>query len=317
LRPQEFAAVALTSTTGAGAAFTPTEYAESFFTHLHAQSVGLASGFRTITTNATQLSVPRLNADAAANWTAETDEITVSDPAADEVVAVPRKLAALTYVSNEVVADSNPDVLDMLAQSMARAMALRLDLGFYEGTGTAPQIRGLRNVAGIQTVTMGTDGAALADLDPFADALGMLAEADAAGSAIVMHPRTWRSLTKLKEATSGNNKPLLAEHATSPAGPVGGGADAGRQSVGSIYGVPVWLSSQLSVTETQGVATTASSAYIYDAAQVVAVMRAEATITADPSPRFSSDQTAVRATMRADLLAPYPEAVVRISGILP
>lgn len=36
------------------------------------------------------------------------------------------------------MADSNPDVLDMLAQSIARAMALRLDLGFYEGTGTAP-----------------------------------------------------------------------------------------------------------------------------------------------------------------------------------
>ena len=47
-----------------------------------------------------------------------------------------------------------------------------------------------------------------------------------------------------------------------------------------------------------------------------AVMRAEATITADTSAKFSSDQTAVRATMRADLLVPYPQAVVRIAGIL-
>ncbi|MGH4021753.1 MAG: phage major capsid protein [Pseudonocardiaceae bacterium] len=309
--------MALTSTTGAGAAFTPTEYAEQFFTHLHAQSVGLASGFRTVTTSATQLSVPRLNADAAANWTAEADEITVSDPDADEVVAVPRKVAALTYVSNEVVSDANPDVLDMLSQSMARAMSLKLDLGFFEGTGVAPQIRGLKNTTGVQTVSMGANGAALANLDPFADALGLLAEADAAGSAIVMHPRTWRALTKLKEQTSGHNKPLLAEHAASPAGPVGGGADAGRQSVGSIYGVPVWLSSQLSTTETQGTASAASSAYVYDAAQLVAVMRAGATITADTSAKFSSDQTAVRATMRADLVAPYPEAVTRIVGIVP
>ncbi len=87
--------------------------------------------------------------------------------------------------------------------------------------------------------------------------------------------------------------------------------------MGSIYGVPVWLSSQLATTETQGTATTASSAYVYDATQIVAVMRAEATITADTSAKFSSDQTAVRATMRADLLVPYPEAVVRIGGILP
>lgn len=46
-------------------------------------------------------------------------------------------------------------------------------------------------------------------------------------------------------------------------------------------------------------------------------MRAEATITADTSAKFSSDQTAVRATMRADLVAPYPEVVVRIMGIVP
>lgn len=319
--------MAVVSTTGAGAAFTPTEFAEYFFTHLHAQSVGLASGFRVVTTAATQLAIPRLNADAAANWTSEATEITVSDPAADEIVAVPRKVAALTHVSNEVVTDSNPDVLDMLSASLARSMALKLDLGFFEGSGTAPEIRGLKNTADIQSVSMGANGAALTNLDPFADALGLLAEANAAGSAIVMHPRTWRALTKLKEQTSGHNKPLLAESARSPAGPVGGGqppgtvprgdGQTGAVPVGSIYGVPVWLTSQLPVDETQGTASNASSAYVYDAPQIVAVMRSQAEIVADSSAKFTADMTAVRATMRADVAVPYPEAVVRIAGITP
>lgn len=71
------------------------------------------------------------------------------------------------------------------------------------------------------------------------------------------------------------------------------------------------------MTETQGTANNASSVYVYDAAQVVAVLRTDPTIEADPSVKFSSDQMAVRAKMRADLVVPYPESVVRIVGIIP
>ncbi|MGH4015172.1 MAG: phage major capsid protein [Pseudonocardiaceae bacterium] len=306
--------MSIISTSGTGAAFTPTEFADYFFTHLTAQSVGLSSGFRQVRTASAQLAIPRLNADAASAWTAEAAEITVSDPSADEIIAIPRKLAALTYVSNEVVDDSNPDALDLLRESLARSMALKLDLGFFEGSGVAPEIRGLKNTASIQTVSMGTNGAVLTNLDPIADALGLLREADATGSAIVMPPRTWKALTKLKETSSGSNKPLLAESAGSPTENVGGRSRG--DSVGSIYGVPVWLTSQLNVTETQGTANNASSVYVYDAARVVAVLRTDATIEADPSVKFSSDQMAVRAKMRADLVVPYPESVARIVGII-
>ncbi|MGH4020338.1 MAG: phage major capsid protein [Pseudonocardiaceae bacterium] len=302
------------STGAAGAAFTPEEAAAWFLTHLTPQSVGLASGFRQIQTHADTLSIPRLQTDATANWTAEGAEITPSDPTADTLTAVPRKLAALSYVSNEVLDDSNPEIGDMIGESLARSMSLKLDLGFFEGTGTAPEIRGLKNTASIQTVSMGANGAALTNLDPIADALGMLREQDAVGSAIVMHPRTWRALTKLKEQTSGNNKPLLAEHSMSPAGQVGGGARG--DSVGSIYDVPVYISSQLSVTETQGTSNAASSIYVYEAQRVIAVMRLDGTVEVDPSPKFSADQTAVRGKLRADMVVPYPEAVVRVLGVL-
>jgi hypothetical protein len=40
---------------------------------------------------------------------------------------------------------------------MVRSLALKLDLGFFEGSGEAPEIKGLKNVSGIQVVD---DGAA-------------------------------------------------------------------------------------------------------------------------------------------------------------
>ncbi|MFC5753392.1 phage major capsid protein [Actinomadura rugatobispora] len=296
----------LTTTGTAGGSFAPTEAADYFFDRLAAMSVGLESGFRRVPTLAARLAIPRVLADGVANWTAEGAEITPTDPNADVVTATPRKLAALTYASNELVSDSNPEAQNVLAENLARAVALKLDKSFYEGTGTAPEIRGLKNQSGIQTVSMGANGAALTTLDPFADALGLLAEADAEGTAIVMHPRNWRAISKIKEAT-GSNKPVITDGAGSP-------TEGPRRS---IYGVPVWLTSQLAVNETQGSASTANSIYVYQADQVVAVIRKDTTVDVDTSAAFSSDRTAVRVTLRADLVLPNPAAVVRILGVIP
>ena len=305
--------LAILSTGTTGAAFTPEEFANYFLRHLFPQSVALSSGIRVLNTDNDTLSIPKMVDDVVSDWTAEAAEISLSDPSGASVVAVPRKLAALTIVSSETVEDSDPEIAEMIGESLARSMALKFDLGVYEGNGVAPSIRGFKSVSGIQTLSMGTNGATLTNLDPIADALGMLREADALGSAIVMHPRTWRSITKLKEAGSGNNKPLLADHASSPAGEVGGGARG--DSVGSIYGVRVWLSSQLLIGETAGTGTALSSVYVYDAPRQIAVLRNDGTIEADGSVKFTSDQIAVRGKMRADMVVPYPESVVRISGI--
>ncbi|UQA92668.1 phage major capsid protein [Streptomyces halobius] len=296
-----------TSGTTNGGAFSPTQYSNTFWDRLAATSVGLTSGFTTISTSAHEFILPRLTADTAANWTAEAATITATDATADEIKATPRKLAALQVLSNEVVADSNPAVLQVSATQMIRSLALKLDLGFFEGSGTAPEIRGIKNVTGIQSVSMGTNGSAPVDLDEYAEAIGLLEEQNAHATAIVMHPRTWKDLLQVKEAPTGNNKALLQQHA-------GAGTDGVQRS---IYGVPVFLSSQLSITETQGTATDASSAYIYQASEIVAVMREDTRLETDRSRLFHQDQTEVRAVMRADLVVPNPKAVVRLQGIIP
>jgi HK97 family phage major capsid protein len=269
--------------------------------------VGLLSGFRVIPTDSARIAIPRILSDASVAWTDEGEEISPSDPNADSVVATPRKLAALVYASNELFADSNPSAQDMLGANLARAAALKLDLGFYEGSGTAPEIRGLKNTSGIQTITAATNGDQLTSLDKFADAIGMLAEENATASAIVMHPRSWRTLTKVKELTTGSNKPLLQDSA-------GSGSEGIMRS---IYGVPVWQTSQLSITETQGSSSIATSAYVYEGDQVVCVLRNDVSLAVDGSVGFSSDRSAVRVTLRADLVVPNPKAVVRISGLVP
>jgi HK97 family phage major capsid protein len=289
-----------------GAAFSPTENSRTVLDFMAAQSVLMRSGVRVIRTNKESLTIPHLTSDAASAWVAEGGTISATDPTAESLVATPRKVAALTALSNEVIGDSDPAVLESVAKGLTRSLALRFDLGAFEGTGTAPQIRGLKNVSGIQTVSMGTNGAVPTNIDPIADAIGALEEENASAGAIVMHPRTWKTLIKLKEQTSGNNKPLLQESA--------GSGSQGVQR--SIYGVPVFLSSQLAINETQGTGTAASSIYVYDPSEVIAVVRQDVRVDLDRSRLFNSDQSELRAISRADVLVPNPTAVVRITGVL-
>lgn len=288
-----------------GGAYTPTEFASYFFDRLAAVSVGLRSGMRVVRTSRDTLIVPRWSGDTTATWTAEAGTITSTDATADQITATPRKLAGIQRISNEAIADSNPALADIIAGGLVRAVGLKADLGFFEGSGAAPEIRGLKNVAGISSISMGTNGAALTSLDPFADAIGTLEQANTDGGAIVMHPRSWQALLKVKEVTGGT-KPLMQEHNGSGSGPV----------MRSIYGVSVYLTTQLSITETQGTNNLASSAYVYDPSQVVVVVRDDVRVERDSSRLFNSDESEVRAITRLDMVVPNPAAVVRIAGIL-
>jgi HK97 family phage major capsid protein len=293
---------ALVEGSGAGAVIAPDDWSANFVDRLAAESVMLQTGVRRITTTRDVLHLPRIDSDPSAAWVSEAGTISSSDPGYTDVTATPRKLASLQTITNELIADSNPDVISLLEMQVTRALALKFDFSCFEGSGTPPEIRGLKNVVGITLDA--TLAAAIANLDVFASAIATLETNNAHASAIVMHPRVWGTLSKIKEATASNNKPLLQDSAGS----------AGQAVVRKIYGVPVYLSSQLSIVEGAG---TESSAYVFDASQVIAVFRQDTTIVLDRSRLFNTDQSELRTILRADLIVPNPLAVVRISKILP
>ena len=85
--------------------------------------------------------------------------------------------------------------MDVLNAHLATMLALKLDASMLEGNpaANADSIRGLKYVAGIQTIDMGTNGAALADYDPFIRAVGLLRDANVPGPyAVARQPATSR-----------------------------------------------------------------------------------------------------------------------------
>jgi HK97 family phage major capsid protein len=277
---------------GLGAAVTPPEFAATVWDRLAATAVGLLSGFTVVTTERDSLVLPRVTADTQASWTDEGDPITPTDAVGDTVTAVPRKLAGIQVVSNETLADSSPSVAQIIANGLVRSIALEADAAFYEGTGTPPEIRGLENVSGIQTIpSVGL----LADLDPFVDAFEALQRENATPTAIVMHPTAWGDVARLKENSTDSNKPLLQDSAGS-----------GSQAISrQIYGVPVYVTSQIDPV----------NIFVYQADQVVVVRRQEVRVETDSSRLFNSDQSEIRAIARLDLVVPNPLAVCLLENV--
>jgi HK97 family phage major capsid protein len=273
----------------------PPELATFLWDRLRPMSIALASGLRIIETDRESITWPRLTADVDPTWTAETVQIPAGDPGFADMTATPKKLAHRVEMSNEVVDDSDPSAVDVVNAHLATVLSLKLDTAIFEANpATTPNsIRGLRWTPGVQQVDMGADGAALGDYDVFIEAVGMLRAANVPGPyAIAAHPSVLTALELLKEEATSNLQ--LGQPADMP---------------------PFFVSSALSTTETKGINADTRSAYVYAPAQVVLVRRKDAEIELDRSRLFDRDMSEMRAKLRADLLVPNPESVVRVVGI--
>lgn len=290
-----------------GAVLVPDQQYGQVWDHLAAEAVMLAAGARVVTTDRASVTIPKLSSDSVGTWTAENAEITESSPTMAGIVATPKKLAALVKVSNELIADANPDVVEMIMRQLTRSLALGLDLAAFEGTGTENQPRGLANLAsGTITVntSLGADGSVLSNLDVVAEAIASIETANGRPSAIVMHPAVWGAIGKLKTDTAASrNEPLIT------AGTV---TEAIQRR---LFGLPVYLTSQLSRTETRGSSHTCSSIYVCDASQIVCVRAGQMRLELDRSRLFNYDQSEIRGVLRADWAFPNPSAICRIVGV--
>jgi HK97 family phage major capsid protein len=282
----------------------PTAVSATLFDKLRARAIMFRAGIRVIDMpNADSVTYPSITGDVAPIFYSEGGTITPGDPTFSSITATPRKLAHLIQVSNEVLDDSTPPLQGVLNDHLLTMLGVKLDAMLLEGDGSAPNIRGLKNVASIQTLAAATNGAQ-PTLDNFADALALLEAVNIQSEniRIVCHPRNVATLRKLKASTAGSY--LWGDPTTATPRP--------------IFGEQVFTTSQLSTNEVQGTSgSVCNSAYLFDATQVIWVRRQDPQVVLDRSRLFNSDQSELRATMRGDLIAPNPTAIVRLTGLLP
>jgi HK97 family phage major capsid protein len=266
---------------GFGHGITPESWAAYVLEHLSAQSVVLASGATRIDTPNRVVHVPRIKSDGTAAWWSELEVISTTEPTGDELVLTPKKVAALATLSDEVIADSSPSVLDAVGTAMTKAVALQADAGILTGAGgKAPT--GIYNQAGNHVVS------AKITIDSLIEAAGKVAAVGGQATAAYLNPADHTALMLEKDA---QKRPLLTPDYS-------GGPSS------TIYGLALWRTPAITV----------GTALVCDPSQVVIAVRQDASVAVSADVNFTSDASVARVIARLDCGVNDPKGLTSIAA---
>ena len=266
---------------------------------LEAKSVALRAATRiNVDEAANAFRVPVVVEDPAVAFVAEGEEIPADGAKLTEDADVFHKIAGLTKVSSELLADSSPGIADIVTGGLVRSLALKLDMAFFGSRGSdvnAP--RGLGDITGVNVITT---GAKLTSLDPFVDAVYAASKAGGATlSAFVAHPDDGLALAKIKDRAD-SQRALLQPEPTKGDGVT----EAGTVTpAATIAGVPFYTTPACPKGTIWGIPKDS----------VVVAIRKNITLTKDESVYFTSDVTAIRALARVTTAFGHPQSVQKIT----
>lgn len=192
------------------------------------------------------LNVPRLSATVTVTYPGEATAGTGSQPTFEQVVLQAKTCVGLTPMSNELLADANISVVDLLTELFAEAIAGQMDSQGLAGSG-AP-FTGLLTDTGV-TVVQPANGGGFSTFtgcstpDNARDLIAGVKPWSLQGAAFIMHRSVWALFQKNKASSSG-------EYFISTANPVLTQANQGFPTAmaGTMWGYPVYLSDKMPTT---------------------------------------------------------------------
>lgn len=240
---------AMNETTGsAGGFIVPEEFANEV--NRVVEDYGLiAKMARKFPMNSDTLNVPRLGSTVTISYPGEATAGTESQPVFENVQLLAKTAIGLTPMSNELLADANVSVVDLLVELFAEAIAGMLDTQGLAGSG-AP-FTGILTDAGVTVVTpvVGNSTFTLCSTpDNMRDLLANVKPWSLQGAGFIMHRSVWAIVQKAKASTGG-------EYFGSASNPVTIGTVQGMPTAqaGTLWGYPVYLSDKM--PSTTGVST--------------------------------------------------------------
>ena len=281
-------------TSTAGGFTVPAPLATWYIDRLRAQSVVVKAGAVTIPMASQTMALARLETDPTIGWRAENSAIAEGDPTFGRVILTAKSLAGIVKISRELFADT-VNAGAIIEQALLRTMALELDRAAVFGDGTGNSPTGILGTAGINEVSMGTNGLTLTNYDKLIDTLYELqidnVEQVTGG---ILHPRTEAAMAKFKDTT---NNPLVPPK--------------------MVAEVPRFATTAAPIAETQGTSTDCSSLIYGDFRHLFLGMREDINIRILDQRFAEVGQIAILVHARADVQLAQKASFSRLRGIRP
>ncbi|MCC4621779.1 phage major capsid protein [Xanthomonas cassavae CFBP 4642] len=248
-----------------------------------------------LNTPASSFRIAAVDTIPKAGWREESGEILESEPAFRAVDVTPRSLAFRFKISRELLADS-PNIENALRTAIGQAFAKEIDRAGLMGSGVAPEIRGLRNIVGVNKLPMGTNGFQMISENAWRTlirARRLIVEANApAPNAVIMSPREDETLSLLTDTTG---QPLRR-----PA---------------TLEDWKFFTTSQVPTNEKVGTATNGAAMYVGDFSMFTIYLRESVSIQLLKELYAETGEVGFVAHTRVDVAAAYPKAFAVVEGI--
>lgn len=253
------------------------------------------------------LNVPRLSSSVTVSYPGEASAGTGSQPVFEQVILTSKTLVGITPMSNELLADANISVIDLLTELFAEAIAGQMDLQGLAGTG-AP-FTGILSDAGV-TVVQPANGNSTFTLaatpDNTRDMISNVKPWALQGAAFIMHRTVWALIQKTKTSGSG-------EYFWSAANPqLTGSAAVGFPTAmaGVLWGYPVYLSDKMPTSTAVStkfiIFGNLKNLYVGQRGDMAVAISQDATVGTDNL--FAANMSAVRVVTRHAIAVGLPAA---------
>jgi HK97 family phage major capsid protein len=276
----------------AGGFILPSFAAAGIIDNLKNYSAVLKAGANTIPLISDRNKFARVSTDPTPGFRAAGAAVTEQGNIFESVEFTPFTLAGMCKLDRELLQDAiaaDRSVEEILTE----ALALQLDRVALVGSGSG-ESTGIASTTGINSVSMGTNGAALTSYDKLLDVAYELSLDNAPMSGVVMHPRSAIALAKLADTTG---QPLR------------------KPDVLSL--VPFHSSTALPINQTQGSASNASTVIAGDFRKLLIGVRTSVHIEILKERYADTYSYGVLYALRADTCVARPKSFCKLVGVIP
>ena len=252
------------------------------------------------------LNMPTLTTSVSVYWPGEGAAGTESNPVFGRTRLEAKTLVGLTVLSNELLKDPDVDIVNMLAELFAEAMAGEEDNQLFNGTGSP--FTGILVNASVNVVTMATGQDTFAEVlaGDLRDLISQIKAVALPGAAYFMHRSVWGIVQKIQY--NSNYVVALQNPMITPASAAA--INPNLLPVGTVWGYPVFLSDL--IVSTSAVSTkfiafgNLKYAWFGDRGQMGLKISDSATVNGNNV--FAENESAVRFTERVAIAVGLPTA---------
>lgn len=280
--------------------------ASSFIEVLRNNALVMNLGPTVMTGLVGNVAIPRQTSQTSTYWVAEGDDVTESEATFDQVTLSPKQIGARSQYSRLALQQTTPDIEAVVRNDLARVMALGIDLAAIAGTGASGQPTGILNTAGIGSVAMGTNGAALSSLDPLVNLEKLVDVANALNGSL-NYMTNAKVIAALKLLKDSSNRPLWSanDHNTTTG------------TAGSANGYPVARSNQVPSNLSKGTGSNLSALIYGDFSSLIVAMWGGLEILPNPyGAGYNKGAVDIRAMQTCDIAVRHAASFAAIKDIV-